>query len=221
MLLYLTKRSHLNSSYLNNDGQVLYKVETPNWLVGRVSTIKSALPGDIGVPGPQKMNETSPCDQISDNDVEGDVEYDAVSNHDDENDIEREAKEETELQVRFAHLAEIKFNRITSSVIRFRGEEYETDKLFTRKEWGAHGRHRAFIGPDGLEYQWILGRRVPELVRRNEARTPVARYRRRRLFGKASREPASLQIFPEGMHMVDLIFVTFVYIQKIRNDAEH
>ncbi|KAF8352176.1 hypothetical protein F5887DRAFT_912733 [Amanita rubescens] len=215
MHLYLTKRSHLNSSYVNNDGKVLYKVETPYRLVGLASTIKSALPGDIGAPGPNRMSETSPHDQTSDNDVEGDVEYDVVPNDDDENDIEHE---ETELQVRFAHLAGVKFNRITSSVIRFRGEEYETRKFFTRKEW--HGRHRAFIGPDGLEYLWILGRRVPELVRRDEARTPVARFHRRRLFGKARRAPESLEIFSEGMHMVDFILVTFVYIQKIRNDKE-
>jgi hypothetical protein len=142
MHLYLTKRSHLNSSYVNNDGQVLYKVETPYRLVGLASTIKSALPGDIGAPGPNRMNETSPHGQTSDNDVEGDVEYDVVPNDDDENDIEHEANEETELQVRFAHLAEIKFNRITSSVIRFRGEEYETRKFFTRKEW--HGRYAPF-----------------------------------------------------------------------------
>lgn len=143
MHLYLTKRSHLNSSYVNDAGQVLYKVETPFRLVGLVSTIKSVLPGDIGAPdpGPNKVNETSPQDQISDNDVEGDVEYDVVPN-DDENDIEQEANEETELQIRFAHLAEVKFNRITSSVIRFRGEEYETRTLFTRKEW--HGRYAPF-----------------------------------------------------------------------------
>jgi len=105
----------------------------------------------------------------------------------------------------------------------YQGIEYETSKFFRKKEWrwGCLGRHRAFTGPDDLEYQWILGRRVPELVRRDAARTPVARFHiwRRGFFGKAPRR-ASLEIFPEGMHMVDLIFVTFVYIQKIRDEAE-
>ncbi len=93
MHLYLTKRSHLNSSYVNNDGQVLYKVETPYRLVGRASAIKCALPGDIDAPlaGSNRINETSPYDQTNDIDVEGDVEYDVVPNDDDENDIEHEA----------------------------------------------------------------------------------------------------------------------------------
>jgi len=207
MHLFLSKCSHLNSSYVNDDGQVLYKVETPFKFFGLISTIKSALPGDIPTPGSSRINGPRPYESISDNNVKGDV---------DEKETDFESKEDD----RFAYLAEIKFKKITSSVMRYRGEEYETCKFFTKKELGWFGRHRAFTGPDGLEYQWILGFRVPELVRRDAARTPVARFHRRRfvIFGKARR--ASLEIFPEGMHMVDLILVTFVYVQKIRNDGE-
>ena len=32
--------------------------------------------------------------------------------------------------------------------------------------------------------------------------------------------PPSLEIFPEGEHMVDLIVVTFVYIEKLRTDRD-
>jgi len=225
MHLWLTKRSHLNSLYVHDDGQVLYRAETPfRFLsVGLVSTIKSALPGDIPAPGPSRvLSEPPPHSLINDNDVKDDVQYDTVPADDvDGEDTDYESKEdEAEPRVRFAHLAEIKFNEIMSSVIRYHGEEYETNKLFTKKEMGWYGRHRAFAGPDGLQYQWNLGIRVPELIRRDAARTPVARFHRRRVgvFRKARR--ASLEIFPEGMHMVDFILITFVYIQKIRNDAE-
>jgi len=223
MHLYLTKRSHLNSLYVNDDGQVLYKVKTPFRFLGLVSTIKSALPGDIPAPCPSRINGPPPHGPINDNDVNDDsVQYDAVPGDDiDGEDTDDESREDKgELHVRFAHLAEIKFNNIMSSVIRYHGEEYETGKFFTKKEMGWYGRRHAFAGPDGLEYEWILGSRVPELVRRDTARTPVARFHRRRLgiFRKARQ--ASLEIFPDGTHMVDFILITFVYIQKIRNDAE-
>ncbi|KAF8352172.1 hypothetical protein F5887DRAFT_16376 [Amanita rubescens] len=159
MHLYLTNRSHLNCSYINDHGQLLYKVETPFKLSGLVSTITSASAG------------------------------------------------------RLAHLAEIKFNTISSSVMSYDGKVYETSQFFSKKGWVWH---RTFTGPDGLEYQWILGY-GPELLRRDAARTPVARFH----LGCVCRgRPPSLEIFPEGMHMVDLILVTFVYIQKIRNDAK-
>ncbi|KAF8352175.1 hypothetical protein F5887DRAFT_912732 [Amanita rubescens] len=195
MHLYLTKCSHLNSSYVDDDGQLLYKVETPFKFFGPVSTITSALSGDIS--SASKISSPPPYDVIDGNGVKG--------------------QEHAKLSDQLAHLAEIKFNTISSSVMSYDGKVYETSQFFSKKGWR---RDRVFTGPDSLEYQWILGCRFPELVRRDAARTPVARFHRRCLgfFGKARR--ASLEIFPEGMHMVDLILVTFVYIQKIRNDAE-
>ncbi|SRR6266576_4479865 len=147
MHLYLSKCSHLNSSYVNDDGQVLYKVETPfQFKFGLVSTIKSALPSYIPAPGSSKINVTPPYESISDNDVEGDVEYDAVPDDDvDGKDISPESKDDVELlRDRFAHLAEIKFNKITSSVMRYRGEEYKTSEFFTKKELCWFGRYAPF-----------------------------------------------------------------------------
>jgi hypothetical protein len=194
MHLYLSKSSHLNSSYVNDDGQVLYKVETPfQFKFGLVSTIKSTLPDYIPAPGSSKINGPPPYESISDNDVKGDVEFDAAPDDDvDENDVGLE--DAAELRDRFAHLAEIKFNKITSSVMRYRGEEFKTSEFFTKKELGWFGRyvpfqviaetinvillvsysHRAFTGPDGLEYKWILGFRVPEVC-------PIFAGKRRRL----------------------------------------
>ncbi|KAF8734299.1 hypothetical protein AX14_003465 [Amanita brunnescens Koide BX004] len=159
MHLYLTRRSHLNSSYVNNDGHVLYKVETPFKFVGLVSTIKSVLPEDIPTAGTSRIHDPPSCDPISDSDVDGNVESDEVS----ETDIDYEPEDDEQLCHRFAHLAEIKYHGIASSVIRYRGEEFETRKFFTKKEYGWHGFHRAFTGPDGLEYQWIFGFRAPEV----------------------------------------------------------
>ena len=134
MHLYLTRRSHLNSSYVNDDGQVLYKVETPFKFVGLVSTIKSVLPGDITTPDCSKISDLAPpYESINDNDVEGDDEE-----PDDDADDEPD-EEDIELRYRFVHLAVIEYNKIATSVMRYRGEEYEMSKFFTKKEYGWFG----------------------------------------------------------------------------------
>lgn len=49
----------------------------------------------------------------------------------------------------------------------------------------------------------------------------VAVYHRRRLGVLTDPRSASLEIFAEGEHMVDLIVVRFVYIEKLRKDREN
>jgi hypothetical protein len=44
------------------------------------------------------------------------------------------------------------------------------------------------------------------------SKTPVAVYKRKRC---RSREPATLEILPQGEHMLDLIVITWVYVEKI------
>jgi hypothetical protein len=46
----------------------------------------------------------------------------------------------------------------------------------------------------------------------------VASYHRRQFNDP---RPTSLEILPEGEHMVDLILVTFVYVEKVRKDREN
>ena len=49
----------------------------------------------------------------------------------------------------------------------------------------------------------------------------VAVYHRRRLGVVTDARSASLEIFAEGEHMIDLIVVTFLYIEKLRKDREN
>lgn len=130
---------------------------------------------------------------------------------------------EDDLQDRFAHLGEVEYNQFMSSRIRYGGGEVVTSQYFTKtSEWGAFGRDRTFTAPDGKVYKWKMGRRVPELVMDVDGKeTRVAVYHRRRLGVVTDARPASLEIFPEGEHMLDLIVVTFVYIEKLRKDREN
>ena len=48
----------------------------------------------------------------------------------------------------------------------------------------------------------------------------MAVYRRGRIGVVREARPPSLEILPEGEHMVDLIVVTFLYIEKLRTNRD-
>lgn len=54
------------------------------------------------------------------------------------NDINSEPVED--MQDRFGLLAEIEYNALSSSIIRFRGEEIKTKEYFRKDGWGPIGR---------------------------------------------------------------------------------
>ncbi|KIM49873.1 hypothetical protein M413DRAFT_439002 [Hebeloma cylindrosporum] len=122
----------------------------------------------------------------------------------------------------FAHLATIEYHTIRSSRIRMGGLDVATNDYFRREGWGLTtlGRDRVFTGPDGREYLWKLGERSCKLFLNDSAKTPVARFHRRRLGIIGAARPASLEIFTAGKDMVDLIVVTGVYMEKLRKDKE-
>jgi len=118
----------------------------------------------------------------------------------------------------FKHLANFEWKSFRSSRLRFGEREFKTRSFFRKEGWGWHGRHRVFAGPDGREYKWKLNSTSPELNVNDGAETPVARYHSGRsgLFSKP--QDACLEICPAGEHMVDAILVTFIYIEKLRED---
>ncbi|KAF8801977.1 hypothetical protein BYT27DRAFT_7197424 [Phlegmacium glaucopus] len=99
----------------------------------------------------------------------------------------------------FSHLAEIDYSYFLTSRIRYNGIDMDTTEFFRKSGWSLFGRNRVFKGPDGKEYEWQAGRRVCKV---RDAR------------------PASLEISPQGQHMVDLIVVTFIFVEKLRTDRE-
>ncbi|KAG7086287.1 hypothetical protein E1B28_002251 [Marasmius oreades] len=122
---------------------------------------------------------------------------------------------------RFAHLARIDWKVVYSTLVR--GGEETSAKTFFRREGisGALGRNRIFVGDDGREYRWLLGACTSELELNDEYKTPVAKFDRRNVgsvFGFGKKRPAVLKNFPAGEHMVDLIMLTFLYIEHVRRD---
>jgi len=113
----------------------------------------------------------------------------------------------------FTDLAEIHYE-ILSSRIRYNGTEMATSDFFRKS--GFLGRDRVFTGPDGKEYEWELKTTVCKLYLKDAPRALVASYHPRSFGIIRDAHPSSFEIFPEGQHMVDLIFVTFIFVDKLR-----
>ncbi|KAJ3991801.1 hypothetical protein F5050DRAFT_1580780 [Lentinula boryana] len=123
----------------------------------------------------------------------------------------------------FIYVAQIDWRIFRSSKIRFgtglrSGREILVKDLFKKEGWGFWGRNRVFIGDDGEEYRWNFGRTHPQLISNNTSKTLIATFHQERLFLKPNR--AYLEILPPGQHMVDEIFVTFMYVERLRKAKE-
>lgn len=75
-----------------------------------------------------------------------------------------------------------------------------------------------FTGSDGLEYKWRVNGGRPVLVRRDTAKTLITRCWLEKS-GLFTRVP-HMEIFPDGMHMVDLIIVTYIFAQREYNSRK-
>ncbi|KAF9009728.1 hypothetical protein BDQ17DRAFT_1235777 [Cyathus striatus] len=121
----------------------------------------------------------------------------------------------------FGFLAEVGFHDITPSRIRYRGQESSVNDFFGKKlDWTGFGSYHVFTGPDGKEYYWKLGTTAEVLFLNDDSKTPVAHFHHKHYGIFRKKRPASLEIFPAGEHMMDLILVTFIYIEKLRVDLQ-
>ncbi|KAG9219783.1 hypothetical protein CCMSSC00406_0008160 [Pleurotus cornucopiae] len=127
------------------------------------------------------------------------------------------------LQDKFAHLAEIEWQYIKSSRLRFRGDDIDTGTLFRKFGLGPHGRHRAFTAPDGREYVWKMGMWASELYLNDDSipkKPLIAKYHRPTFNPIGPNKPAYLEISPEGEPILDDIVVTFVLVETYRKERE-
>ncbi|KIL61371.1 hypothetical protein M378DRAFT_60564, partial [Amanita muscaria Koide BX008] len=115
----------------------------------------------------------------------------------------------------FTDVGEIAFNGsspCSRSSIRLGGQEYETSRFFSKVGWK---NDLGFTGPDGVDYKWRLRNKALQLVRRNADKTPIALFHPRVIGWPRKPRLASLEIFSEGTHMVDLIVVAYVFVQEV------
>ncbi|KAF9266003.1 hypothetical protein L218DRAFT_129808 [Marasmius fiardii PR-910] len=118
---------------------------------------------------------------------------------------------------RFAHLARIDW-KVGHAILVRGGEELSTKTFFRRDGFWA-GKDRLFSGDDGREYKWHLGSWGSELQLNDESKTPVAKLVRGNIGGIfGQKRPSVFEVYPAGEHMVDLIMLTFLYMEKFRRD---
>ncbi|TEB27947.1 hypothetical protein FA13DRAFT_1755962 [Coprinellus micaceus] len=127
-----------------------------------------------------------------------------------------------DLQDHFERIGEVQFNTIKHSILTYKNVSQSVDKFFRKKaSWVNLGSHRIFTGPDGKEYRWKVANTKPVLYTNDEAQTHVAKFHQQDIISITPKaKAATLEIYPAGEHMVDLIVVTLVYIEKLRRDRE-
>ncbi|KAF5379133.1 hypothetical protein D9615_005855 [Tricholomella constricta] len=192
MQLYLSGPRAFHSTYHDANGQAIYKVRTSSQVFGRTTTVSRILRNEI------------------------------LYDH--------------SMRDIFGHLAQIEWKSFRSSILRFYGREMRTRSFFKKQGWGWHGCDRVFAAPDGREYRWKLGTAAPEagildltlylmanpylsqLRSHNEKQTLVARFNPGGNSCFFSARSPFLEILPAGEHIADAIVVSFVYIEKLRED---
>jgi len=130
------------------------------------------------------------------------------------NSIDLATGSEDALRDSFSDVAEIHYE-ILSSRIRYNGIEMPTSQFFRTSSFTIHW-HRAFTGLDGKEYEWELGLSGCKLYLKDDPRPLVASYHTRNLGIIGEARPSSFEVYPGGQHMVDLIFVTFLFVERVR-----
>ncbi|KAH6901959.1 hypothetical protein BKA70DRAFT_1157550 [Coprinopsis sp. MPI-PUGE-AT-0042] len=119
------------------------------------------------------------------------------------------------LRIRYAHSDELTIHGITK----------KEDEVF-KKPFGLnwYGRDRIWVGPDGQEYRWEMGLSKPELyVNDKKNGTLVAKFHREHsgFMGIHDKSQASLEIYGQVSEpLLDMILVTFVYMETIRAQRE-
>lgn len=233
-----------NNTWYDEDRRPAYKVITPFKLSNRTSTIVKFLsdktegvnegqnPFEEGVlaqPGeqtsPARIWRTSSGGQSTTGSIDPDKRSNgkAINNAEEPEELHASSPGSFSRDIgsKFIYLAQIDWRVFTSSKFRFGdGLEVMARDFYRKEGWGPYGRHRVFTAKDGREYKWLQHSFHSELITNDGNKTVLAKSAQKTfgLIGKG--HPGYLEIFPPGEHMVDEIFVTFIYVEKLRKDSE-
>ncbi|KAF9063121.1 hypothetical protein BDP27DRAFT_1335557 [Rhodocollybia butyracea] len=215
----------INNTYCNPHGATVYTVHTSSVLTPtRTTTISKALHDSLPEPPRREpgisLADDSPTplasgtsDALHNSDVDADPSTPEPTS----------PRRGTGVRTNLAYIAQIEWGVFKSSKLRFgigrySGREVLVEEFFRKQGFGFWGRDRVFTGEDGKEYKWRLRATYAGLTLNNGSDTLIAVFHPKwPLFTK---DGGRLEIFPRGQHMVDEIFVTFTYVERIRK-ARH
>jgi len=124
-------------------------------------------------------------------------------------------------------IATIEWRLLQSSVFWIGSRVVNADSFIPSH--GFFSKKRTFVGPDMVPYVWKIDTGIPTLrvegslrLHRNDGSDAYITSYKCSSGGllPGRRSPGYLEIYPMGMHMIDMIIVTFVYMEKQRVDME-
>ncbi|KZP21156.1 hypothetical protein FIBSPDRAFT_1044321 [Athelia psychrophila] len=119
----------------------------------------------------------------------------------------------------FDDLAAIEWHTLGSSVLTYGGLERPMKEFMPSK--GIFAQHRVFTAPgDGRSFRWTLGTCTSSLVLDDGSKTPVAQSHRSNSGVLGKPRQARLEIFAGFEHLVDVILVGYVFVEKLRKERE-
>ncbi|EKM56111.1 uncharacterized protein PHACADRAFT_184816 [Phanerochaete carnosa HHB-10118-sp] len=110
-------------------------------------------------------------------------------------------------------VARINWHSIHPTRIIYNGQIMEVDKFLPRA--GRFTDSRTFVGPDGRTYKWELSR-AWHLDVDGEQPTTVVKYHYDNIF---TRKKARLEVDASALDILDLIVVTWIYMEKTLRDT--
>ncbi|KAF8123563.1 hypothetical protein EV363DRAFT_1403819 [Boletus edulis] len=123
-----------------------------------------------------------------------------------------------DMRDQFDVMGEIEWHLIGSSTFRLNGQDMQSNEFLPSR--GILGRKRTFTGPNGCPYRWDMVFEAVVLSRDDMSRAELARYHRGSLGIVGPKRKPQLDVDPAVEHMLDLIVLTFVYVEKIRMDKD-
>ncbi|TCD64776.1 hypothetical protein EIP91_003636 [Steccherinum ochraceum] len=109
-------------------------------------------------------------------------------------------------------IARIEWHSWSSSKLVYGGEILKMNKFMPRG--GLLWTDRTFVGPDGLSYTWHTGMHLTLKVKKDGEKYEVAKYHE----GITSKP--YIEVLPAGMHILDLIVITWVFAATEKKDEE-
>ncbi|EAU80768.1 hypothetical protein CC1G_04878 [Coprinopsis cinerea okayama7 len=116
--------------------------------------------------------------------------------------------------VPFAEI-EMSGTSLKSDVLRILVGDWQVNADEYLKE-GKYDSERTFVAPDGKEYRWEMQSDRSELCLNDASKTLMGKYHRKKYGIFHDKSPAYFEIQPSAEGIVDVVVLTYVYMECLR-----
>ncbi|PPQ68237.1 hypothetical protein CVT24_005045 [Panaeolus cyanescens] len=186
----------VDNAVFSVDGKPIYSTNTPLSVSKRITTL-------------QRLHRLSPASSTHAKELEAKGEEPPPPSYDQL--FESEGTDGVKI-------GEIEYHEFSPTIFRYEGKTVDEHHMFLKTSFlnSFLVGDRKFTAPDGRTYVWQVGLDGMELGRYHEhdKKTDVVATWSPRRFGILHNKPVPpcLEILPEAQHMIDLIFLTFIFV---------